>query len=89
MNSSGIGRDVHPLMLFIQHFLCRPRRYPPPQSVLKDGCGETVVACVMPKSCWFPSLGSCRNHVSVKFQQSELDLKMKFFKQTARVSSDY
>ena len=27
--SSGIGRDVHSLMLIIQHFLCRPRRRPP------------------------------------------------------------
>ena len=26
--SSGMGRDVHSLMLSIQHFLCRPRRHP-------------------------------------------------------------
>ena len=25
VNSSGTGRDVHSLMLSIQHFLCRPR----------------------------------------------------------------
>ena len=28
MSSAGMGRDVHSLMLFIQHFLCRPRRRP-------------------------------------------------------------
>ena len=27
VNSSGTGRDVHSLMLSIQHFLCRPRRH--------------------------------------------------------------
>ena len=29
MGSSGMGRDVHSLVLSIQHFLCRPRRRPP------------------------------------------------------------
>ena len=29
MSCSDIGRDVHSLMLSIQHFLCRPRRRPP------------------------------------------------------------
>ena len=29
VSKSGIGRDVHSLMLSIQHFLCRPRRHPP------------------------------------------------------------
>ena len=29
VSSSGMGRDVHSLMLSIQHFLCRPRRRPP------------------------------------------------------------
>ena len=29
MSSSGMGRKFHSLMLSIQHFLCRPRRYPP------------------------------------------------------------
>ena len=29
MSSSGMGRDVHSLMLSIQHFTCRPRRRPP------------------------------------------------------------
>ena len=28
-SSPGKGGDVHPLMLSIQHFLCRPRRRPP------------------------------------------------------------
>ena len=29
LSSSGTGRDVHSLLLSIQHFLCRPRRRPP------------------------------------------------------------
>ena len=29
------------------------------QGTLKDGCGEAVMACVMPEPCKFPSLGSC------------------------------
>ena len=29
VSSSGMGRDVHSLMLSIQHFLCRPRHRPP------------------------------------------------------------
>ena len=29
VSSSDMGRDVHFLMLSIQHFLCRPRRRPP------------------------------------------------------------
>ena len=29
VSSSGMGRDVHSLMLSIQHFFCRPRRRPP------------------------------------------------------------
>ena len=29
ISNSGMGGDVHSLMLFIQHFLCRPRRRPP------------------------------------------------------------
>ena len=29
VSSSGKGRDVRSLALFIQHFLCRPRRRPP------------------------------------------------------------
>ena len=45
-----MGRDVHSLMLSIQHFLC----------TLKDGFGEAVVACDMPKPCKFPSLDSCQ-----------------------------
>ena len=28
VSSSGLGRDVHFLMLSTQHFLCRPRRRP-------------------------------------------------------------
>ena len=29
VSCSGMGREVHSLMLSIKHFLCRPRRRPP------------------------------------------------------------
>ena len=50
MSSSGRGRDVHSLMLSIQHFLCRSRRRSPSMVALKEGFGEMVVACDMPVS---------------------------------------
>ena len=31
VSSSGMGRDVHSLMLSVQHFLCWPWRHPPPK----------------------------------------------------------
>ena len=52
MDSSGVGRDVHSLMLSIQHFLCQPRRRP---------FREAVMARNMPESCKFPSLDSCQD----------------------------
>ena len=50
VSSSGTGRDVHSLMLSIQHFLCRSRRRSPSMVALKEGFGEIVVACDMPVS---------------------------------------
>ena len=55
VSRSGIGRDVHSLILSIQPFLCRPGC-----CVLKDGFGEAIVVCDMPKLCDFPSLDSCQ-----------------------------
>ena len=49
MSSSGMGRDVHSLMLSIQHFLCQPRHRPPS----KVQGGEAVVAYGMPEPCEF------------------------------------
>ena len=37
VSSSGMDRDVHYLMLSVQHFLCRPRQRPPFNGALKDG----------------------------------------------------
>ena len=44
MSGSGMGRDVHSLMLFIKHFPYRPRRPPTLQGVPTDGFGEAVAA---------------------------------------------
>ena len=47
MSSSGMGRDVHSLMLSIQHFLCRPQRRAP-----LSGFGEeAVVECDASEPC--------------------------------------
>ena len=56
VSSSGMGRDVHSLMLSIQHFLCRPRCRPPSKVPWRMFFGEAVVACDMPEPCKFPSL---------------------------------
>ena len=47
MSSSGMGRDVHSLMLFIQLTTASAS----PQGVLKDGFEEAVVARDMPEPC--------------------------------------
>ena len=59
VSSSGMGRDVHSLMLSIQHSSASHGITHPPRS-LKDGFGEVVVVCDMPDSCKFPSFDSCR-----------------------------
>ena len=56
---SSSGRDVHSLMLSIQHLLCRPRRRLP-SNCLEGWFGEAVVACDMPEPCKFPSLDGCQ-----------------------------
>ena len=54
-----MGRDMHSLMLSIQQFFYDPGVAHPP-GALKDGSGEAVMTCDMPKLCRFPSLGSCQ-----------------------------
>ena len=39
VSSSGMGRDVHSLMLSIQHFFCRPQPCPPSKVPLRGFCG--------------------------------------------------
>ena len=56
MSSSGMGRDVHSLMLSIQPATASPTL----QRSLKDGFEQVVVACDMPEPCMFPSLDSCQ-----------------------------
>ena len=60
MSSSGMGRDVHSLMLSIQHFLCRPRRRLPSKVAPRNGFGEAVVARAMSEPGKFLSLDSCQ-----------------------------
>ena len=56
VSRSGMGRDVHSLMLSIQHFLCRPWRRPTLQGSLKDGFGKAVVPLDMSEPHKFSSL---------------------------------
>ena len=59
VSSSGMGRDVHSLMLSIQLFLCHPYMASPTlQGDLKDGFGEAVVLCDMLEPCKLPPLNS-------------------------------
>ena len=74
MSSSGTGRDVHSLMLSIQHFRCRPRHRPPSKMPRKDSFGEAVVACGMPEPCKFPSLDSCQKRFLWTHKEVDLTL---------------
>ena len=60
VSSPGMGRDVHSLMLSMQHFLCRPRRRPPskvPRRMILERLSSSVTC---PEPCKFPSLDSCQ-----------------------------
>ena len=60
-SNSGMGRDVHSLMLAIQHYFPLPTAISHRlQGALKDGSGEAVVTCDMPEPCEFPPLDSCQ-----------------------------
>ena len=72
MSSSGMGRDVHSLMLSIQHFLCRPRRRLPSKVAPRNGFGEAVVARAMPEPYQFPSRDSCQKKFTCN--RKEVDL---------------
>ena len=50
VNSSGMGRDVHSLMLSAQHLFFDHGVADPPRS-LKDGFMEAVAVCGMPQMC--------------------------------------
>ena len=53
VSSSGMSKDVHSLMLSIQHFLCRPRRRPPskiPERMVWAGLLWWRVTCPKPAS---------------------------------------
>ena len=67
VGSSGMDWDVHSL-ISIQYFHSQPQLYPPSKAIaspflqgaMKNGFGEAVVVCDMPKPCKFPSLDSCK-----------------------------
>ena len=61
VSNSGMGRDVHSLILSSPPAFPLPTTASPTsQGALKDGFGEAVVACDMPEPCKFPSLGGCQ-----------------------------
>ena len=68
-----MGRDVHSLLLSIQHFLCQPHTASPTvQGALKYGFGEAVLVCDMPKPCKFPSLDSCQEKFLWTYKEADL-----------------
>ena len=80
VSSPGMGRDVHSLTLFVEHFLCRPRRLPPTKVPWKTGL-ETLswrVTCPNLASFRFLSVGqqassSLQNSLSYGVQCSSWD----------------
>ena len=70
--SSGMGRNIHSLMLSIQHFICRRRRRPSSKVPLGMVFREAVVACDMPELREFPSLDSRQKEFL--WAQQEVDL---------------
>ena len=71
MTISGMGRDDYALMLYIQHFLCRPQRRTL-QDALKDGFGEAIMAWDMPEPCKFPPLDTCQKRSLWTHQKVDL-----------------
>ena len=61
MSSYGMRKDVYSLDVLHPTFLLPTTASPTPQGLLKDGFGEAVMACEVPKPCKFPSLDGCQN----------------------------
>ena len=57
VSSSGTRRDVHSLMLSIQHFLCRPWRRPP-YKVLEEWFWRGCRGVLLVEPCKLPSVDS-------------------------------
>ena len=61
VSSSGMGRNVHSLMLSTSAFPLPTTVSPTLQSALKYGFEEAVFVCDMPNRCKSPSHDSCQN----------------------------
>ena len=68
MSISCMGRNVHSLMLSIQHLPTTAS--PTLQGALKDDFGEAVVACDISEPCKFPSLDSQKRYVDPQGSRS-------------------
>ena len=53
VSSSAMGRDVHSLMLSVQHFFCRPQSCPPSNVPWRMVFQKVVVSLDVPKRCKF------------------------------------
>ena len=71
VSSSGMGRDVHSLMLSSSISLPTTAS-PTPQGLLKDGFGEAVMACDTPELCKFPSLDIARKGFLWTYKEVDL-----------------
>ena len=68
VSGCDMGRDVHSMMLSIQHFLCWPRCHPPskvPWRMVWRGCLRMwhVWSWQLPEQCDMSDLDSCQNNV--------------------------
>ena len=72
VSSSGMGRNVHSLMLSTSAFPLPTTVSPTPQSALKYGFEEAVFVCDMPNRCKSPSHDSCQNRFLWTHQEVDL-----------------
>ena len=74
VSNSGMGNDVHSLMLSVQHFLCRPWRRPfsnvPLRMVLERQSWRVTCRTMQ---CKFPSFDSCQKRFLWTHKEVEQD----------------
>ena len=72
VSSSGMGRNVHSLMLSTSAFPLPTTVSPTLQSALKYGFEEAVFVCDMPNRCKSPSHDSCQNRFLWTYRGTDL-----------------
>ena len=78
VSGSRMGRDVHCLMLSIQHFLCRPQHHPPSKVTWRIVLERLswCVTCPNHANLKFLSLGSCQKRFLWTNKEADLALHL-------------